>query len=72
VTAIPAEFFLFVLFFDFRRRHGLRERQRQRVAVIGRGRPRFCMSASLWITAHCVGKYTLSRLHPYPSPVSAD
>jgi hypothetical protein len=28
---------LFVFFFDFRRFHGLRERQRQRVAVIWRG-----------------------------------
>jgi hypothetical protein len=28
VTAIPAEFFLFVLFFDFRRFQGLRKGQR--------------------------------------------
>jgi hypothetical protein len=39
-AAVPphvAEFVLFVLFFDFGRRRGLRERQRQRVCVVGRG-----------------------------------
>jgi hypothetical protein len=37
MTAIPAEFFLLVLFFDFRRLHGLRKGQRERVPVVGRG-----------------------------------
>jgi hypothetical protein len=34
-----------VLFFDFRKRHGLRDRQRQGVAIVGEAWPRFCMSA---------------------------
>jgi hypothetical protein len=34
--AIPAKFIVFVAFFDFRRRHVLREGQRQRVPVVGR------------------------------------
>jgi hypothetical protein len=34
MAAIPTEFFLFVPLFDFRRRHGLREGQRQRIAVV--------------------------------------
>jgi hypothetical protein len=45
VTAIPAELFLVVLFFDLRRLHGLRERQRQRIAVVRARLPRFCISA---------------------------
>jgi hypothetical protein len=36
-ATVPTEFFLFVLFFDLRRLHGLREGQRERVAVIARG-----------------------------------
>lgn len=39
VPAHAAEFFLFVLFLDFRRRHGLRKGQRQ-----GVGRPYMCHS----------------------------
>ena len=34
--------------------------------------PRFCTSAFVSSTAHCVGKYTLNRPHPNPSPVSGD
>jgi hypothetical protein len=36
-TVVSPESFLFVRFFAFRRLHGLREGQRQRVAVVGRG-----------------------------------
>jgi hypothetical protein len=70
VTAIPAELFLVVLFFDLRRLHGLRKGQRQRVAVIGRGLAALLMSALLSGTTYCVA--TLNRPHPYPSPVSGD
>jgi alpha-L-fucosidase len=37
MAAIPAEFVFFVGLFDFRWHHGLREGQRQRIAVVGRG-----------------------------------
>jgi hypothetical protein len=33
---------------------------------------RFCRSALLSSTTHCVAKYTLHRPHPDPSPVSGD
>jgi hypothetical protein len=48
--------FLFVLFFDFRRFHGLCKGQRQRVAVIGRGLAARLHVRLLSITTHCVGK----------------
>jgi hypothetical protein len=43
-AGVAPEFFLFVLFFDFRRRDGLRKGQRLGVAVVGLAWPRFCMS----------------------------
>jgi hypothetical protein len=45
---------------------------RGRRASSGEVWPRFCTSALLSSTAHCVGKYTLNRPHPDPSPVSGD
>jgi hypothetical protein len=42
-TARP-QFFLCALFLHFRRLHGLRKRQHQRVAVVGLAWSRFCMS----------------------------
>jgi hypothetical protein len=51
VDAIPAEFFLFVGLFDFRRRHDCGEGQRQRVSVVGRrlvGPGRGCCVPSEW------------------------
>jgi hypothetical protein len=54
MPAIRAELFLFVGLLDIRRCHGLRERQRQGVSVVGLALPRFCSSALLSSTAHCV------------------
>jgi hypothetical protein len=70
VSAVgTVRFLFFVRVFDLRRRHGLREGQRQRIPVVGLAWPRFCISALLSSTAHCVAKYTLSRPHPYPPGV---
>jgi hypothetical protein len=63
---------LLLISFDFRRLHGLREAQSQRVAVIGLGLPALLHVRLLSSTAHCVAKNTLNRPHPDPSPVSGD
>ena len=72
MPAIRAELFLFVGLLDLRRFHGLREGQRQRVPVIRARLAAFLHVGQLSSTEHCISKYTLSRLHPYPSPVSGD
>jgi hypothetical protein len=54
-AAIPAEFFLFVRFFDFRRLHGLREGQRQHVAVVRARLAELLHVRFVSSTTHCVG-----------------
>jgi hypothetical protein len=49
---IPAEDFVSVLLFDFGRRHGLREGQREGVATIGRGLAVLCTTSLLSSTPH--------------------
>ena len=67
-----AEFFLFVLFFDFRRRHWLRKGQREGVSVAGRGLAAL-LHVGFAFQHHALrGKYALNRPHPDPSPVSGD
>src|ERR1039457_3733787 len=68
----PPELFLFVLFFDFRRHHGLRKGQRERVADIRRGRAALLHVGLPFQHGVPRGKYTLNRPHPNPSPGSGD
>jgi hypothetical protein len=64
--------FLFVHFFDLRRRHALREGQRQRIPVI-RARLAALLHVGFGFQHRALrGKYTLNRPHPDPSPLSGD
>jgi hypothetical protein len=66
------EFLLLVLPIDFAGSTGCAKVSASESPSSGEAWPRFCMSALLSSTTQCVAKYTLSRPHPDPSPVSGN